>query len=333
MAAGLMIGNVVVDPPLILAPMAGITNHAFRLVCKEAGGCGLVSGEMVSAHALRYCHKKTKAMLDWTDDERPVSAQVFGSKVDMVADGAKIIEEACPDLIEINMGCPAPKVVKSGSGSALLKDLKKAEEMIAAVVRAVKVPVTVKTRKGWGADAETAVEVARIAEANGCAAVTVHGRTATQKFTGEADWETIRRVKEAVSIPVIGNGDVRKPESARRMFDETGCDGVMIGRATLGDPWIFHRIHVYLTTGVIPPEPDFLTKIEGARRHARLLAVRVGEKRASNEMRGHIAMYLKGAPGAAAIRAKLMVTKSIAEIEEVLDEARSKCEFGIIEGR
>ncbi len=327
------IGDITIDPPLILAPMAGITNRAFRLVCKEAGGCGLVTSEMISAFALKYKHKRTHAMLDWTDDERPVSAQVFGPDPEVVAGGAQVIEEAGADIIEINMGCPAPKVVSSGSGSALLKDLSKVEKMIKAVVAAVKLPVLVKTRIGWNDEQTTAVEVARMVEANGGAGITVHGRTATQRFSGEADWQIIEAVKNAVAIPVIGNGDVRTPEAASKMFSETGCDGVMIGRAALGDPWVFHRIHCYLTTGAAPEPPDFLTRIEGARRHARLLVDRVGERRASNEMRGHIAWYLKGAPGAAALRSRIMSTCSLSDIEEVLDEARSKCEFGLVEGR
>lgn len=328
----LVIGEIRVDPPLVLAPMAGITNHAFRLVCKESGGCGMVSSEMISAHALRFCHKRTHAMLDWTQEERPVAVQVFGSVPEIVAEGARTVEAAGAEIVEINMGCPAPKVVSSGSGCALLKDLDKAEAMIAAVVRAVRVPVIVKTRKGWRLDTETAVDLARMVEANGGAAITVHGRTAVQRYGGTADWDVIRRVKEAVGIPVIGNGDVRAPEDARRMFDETGCDGVMIGRAALGNPWIFHRIHAYLETGVILPEPDFSVRIEAARRHARLLVDRVGEKRASHEMRGHVAMYLKGAPGAAAMRAKMMATRSLADIEGVLDEARSQCELRLAQG-
>lgn len=328
----LLIGSIRIDPPLILAPMAGITNHAFRLVCKEIGGCGLVSTEMISAHALHYRRKGIPAVSDWTDDERPVSAQVFGAVPEIVAEGAQKVEAVGPDIIEINMGCPAPKVVRSGSGSALLKDLKKAEEMINAVVNAVKVPVIVKTRRGWFNDKETAIDVAKMVEASGGAAITIHGRTAVQKFTGLADWDIIRRVKESVSIPVIGNGDIKTPMDTRRMFDETGCDGVMIGRGAVGNPWLFHRTFVYLTTGILEPEPDFLTRIEYSRRHARLLVEIVGEKRGSQEMRGHIAKYLKNAPGSAAIRAKIMTTKSLSDIEEVLDEARSKCEFGVLEG-
>jgi nifR3 family TIM-barrel protein len=272
-------------------------------------------------------------MLDWTDDERPISAQVFGSVPEIVAEGAKVVEEAGADIIEINMGCPAPKVVSSGSGSALLKDLAKSEAMISSVIRAVSIPVVVKTRKGWSTDIETAVEIARMVENHGGAGVTVHGRTAVQRFTGEADWEIIRRVKESVNIPVIGNGDVKTPEDVARMFDETGCDGVMIGRAAVGNPWIFDRSSKYLTTGIVPLEPDFSTHIEWARRHARLLVACVGEKRGSQEMRGHIAVYLKGVPGAAAIRAKIMTTQNLVEIEEVLDEARSQCESGVVAGR
>jgi len=329
----LVIGDVVVDPPLILAPMAGITNHAFRTIIKEYGCCGLVTSEMISGHALKFGHKGTIKMIDWTDEERPISAQVFGSIPEVVAEGAQLLAEAGADIIEINMGCPAPKVVKSGSGAALLKDLKKAEEMISATIKAVgNVPVMVKTRSGWDSSEETAITVAKMIEANGGAGITVHGRTAVQKFTGNADWGVIRRVKESVSIPVIGNGDIKAPEDVKRMFDETGCDGVMIARAAVGNPWLISRAYAYLTTGVVPPDAGYLERIEVSRRHARLLVENVGEKRGSQEMRGHIAFYIKGTPGAAKIRARIMTTNNLKEIEEVLDEASNQYKPGFFPG-
>lgn len=330
----LVIGGVVIDPPLILAPMAGITNHAFRTMVKESGCCGLVTSEMISGHALKFGHKGTKKMLDWTDEERPVSAQVFGSIPEIVAEGARMLAEAGADIIEINMGCPAPKVVKSGSGSALLKDLKKAEEMISATIKAAgNVPVMLKTRTGWDSSEETAITVAKMVEAHGGAAVTIHGRTAVQKFTGTADWDIIRRVKDSVSIPVIGNGDIKAPEDVKRMFDETGCDGVMIARAAVGNPWLISRAYAYLTTGIAPPDAGYQERIEASRRHARLLVDSVGERRGSQEMRGHIALYIKGTPGAARIRARIMTTNNLEEIEEVLDEASNQCEPGFFPGR
>ncbi|MBI2843661.1 MAG: tRNA dihydrouridine synthase DusB [Armatimonadetes bacterium] len=329
----LLVGDLNIYPPLVLAPMAGITNHACRWMCKQSGGCGLVGTEMVSAYALRHGHRRTREMLDWVEDERPVSVQIFGGSPEIVAEGARIVEEAGADVIEINMGCPAPKVSKTGAGAALLKDLNSAESIITAAVRAVHTPVMVKTRKGWDESNETAVELAKITEGSGGAAVTVHGRTVVQGYSGSADWDIIRRVRGAVKIPVIGNGDVRTPEDARRMFDETGCDGVMIGRGALGRPWIFKHVSAYLETGEVLPEPDFAERIEWARRHVRLLVECVGEERAVREMRGHIVWYIKGIPGAAGIRASIMDSRSLAEIEDILNEARGQCEPGIAQGR
>jgi len=321
----LMIGSVIVDPPLVLAPMAGVTNHAFRLMCKQAGGCGLVSTEMISAYALCHNHQRTRAMMDWSEDERPVSAQIFGAHPEIVADGARIVQEAGADIIEINMGCPAPKVVKTGAGAALLRDPDRAARMVAAVSSAVEVPVTVKMRIGWDTSNIVAERMACLCEDNGVSAVTVHARTVSQGYAGEADWNIIKRVKESLSIPVIGNGDVRTGEQARLMFDATQCDGVMIGRAALGDPWVFARIAAYLHRKIKLPEPSFRDRIEGARQHLRLLADLFGDDRAAREMRGHVAWYLKGINGAAVFRAKIMACRSTAEIERVLDEASCQC--------
>lgn len=321
----LLIGGVVVDPPLVLAPMAGVTNHAFRIMCKMAGGCGLVSTEMISAYALCHNHQRTRSMMDWSDGEKPVSVQIFGANPDIVAEGARIVQDAGADIIEINMGCPAAKVVKTGAGAALIKDSERAARMVASVVESVCVPVTVKMRVGWNSENVVVEDMARLCEDNGASAVTVHGRTVSQGYSGTADWNVIKRVKDLLDIPVIGNGDVRTGEDAARMFDLTGCDGVMIGRAALGDPWIFSRIAAYLYKGIEEPEPSFRKRIEGARCHLRLLSDLLGEDRAVREMRGHIAWYLKGMKGAAELRAKIMYCKSSAEIESVLDEASSKC--------
>jgi tRNA-dihydrouridine synthase B len=323
--SALRIGSVTVDPPLILAPMAGITNRAFRLMVQEAGGCGMVSTEMISAYALRYRHRQTRDMLDWSESEHPISVQIFGAHPETVAEGAKIIEQAGADIIEVNLGCPAPKVTKTGAGAALLKDLRAAESVIEAVVRAVKVPVTVKTRKGWDSAIQTALAVALLAERCGASAITIHGRTVAQGYSGKADWDVIRRVKESVAIPVIGNGDIRSPEDARRMFDETGCDGVMIGRGVLGDPWLFSRVSALLSAQELLREPSFDSRIEAAKKHARLLVELLGEDRAVREMRGHIAWYAKGVPGAASVRSRIMKAHSLSDIEGILDEARSQC--------
>ena len=331
--ASFQIANIAIDPPLILAPMAGVTNRAFRLMCKRAGGCGLVTTEMFSAYAVKYRNPGTNTMIDWTDEERPVSVQVFGGDPETVAIAAKRLADAGADIIDLNFGCPVPKVAKSGSGAALLRDLDKAREILIAARRAVTIPLTIKTRAGWGVGEKQALELAKTAEICGVDAITVHGRVAAQGYSGKADWDIIAEVKASVRVPVIANGDVFGPQDAARMFAETGCDGVMIGRGALGDPWVFSRVAEYLRTGRILPVPTITEKLAAAKRHARLLTEILGEERAAREMRGHLVYYIKGMPGAPKLRGRLMTTKSIEEIEEVLDEASDQHQPGRVEAR
>lgn len=305
--------------------MAGVTNHAFRVMCKRAGGCGLVTTEMFSAYAIKFRDPGTKGMIDWTDEERPVSVQVFGGDPQTVAIGARAMQEAGADIVDINFGCPVPKVAKSGSGAVLLKDIDRAREILIAARDAVTIPLTIKTRVGWGPGDTAVLDLAKTAEICGVDAITVHGRVATQGYSGTADWDIIAEVKRSVRVPVIANGDIRKPEHAAQVFEQTGCDGLMIGRGVLGNPWMFRRIAHYLQTGELLPEPTHAERLQGAMEHAVLLRHILGEKRAAKEMRGHLVWYLKGMPGAPALRNRLMTTKSVDEITEVLDEARSQC--------
>ena len=327
------IAGVVVDPPLVLAPMAGVTNHAFRVMCKRAGGCGLVTTEMFSAYAIKFRDPGTKSMLDWTDEERPVSVQVFGGDPETVAIGARVLQEAGADIVDLNFGCPVPKVMKSGSGAVLLKNVGMAREILIAARAAVSVPLTIKTRIGWNVGDVQVLELAKTAEICGIDAITVHGRYAVQGYSGAVDWDIIAQVKQSVGIPIIANGDVRTPQQALEMFERTGCDGVMIGRGALGNPWVFRRISHYLATGELLPPPTHAEKLEAAMEHAILLRELLGERRAAKEMRGHLVWYLKGMPGAAALRDRLMTTRSVEEIGEVLNEARRQCEPGLIEAR
>ena len=319
------IGHVAVDPPLVLAPMAGVTNHAFRLMVKRAGGCGLVSTEMFSAYAIKFRDPGTDTMIDWTDEERPVSAQVFGGDPETVAIGARALQEAGADVVDVNFGCPVPKVAKSGSGAVLLKDMGLAREVLIAARGALSVPFTIKTRIGWGPRDQTVLELARIAQLCGVDAITVHGRTADQGYSTAANWDIIAEVKRSVEIPVIANGDIITPEDAARVFELTGCDAIMIGRGALGNPWVFNRINHYLATGELLPEPGAVERLEAAKVHGRLLSELLGERRAAKEMRGHLVWYIKGMPGAPALRNRIMSTRSVEEIGEVLDEARGKC--------
>ena len=319
------IGDITVDPPLILAPMAGVTNHALRIMCKRPGGCGMVCTEMFSAYAIKFRDPRTDNMIDWTDEERPVSAQVFGGDPETVVIGAKALQDYGADVVDINFGCPVPKVAKSGAGACLLKDLSLAREILVAARSAVSIPLTVKARTGWRDGDVVAPDLARIAQESGIDAFTIHPRFATQGYSGKANWDIIAQVKKSVDIPVIGNGDVRTPEDAARMFDQTGCDAVMIGRAAIGDPWILSRISHYFQTGEVLPEATPARRLEAAKQHAVLLRELMGEDRAAREMRGHLIWYVKGMPGAPKLRARLMATRSIEEIGEVLDEARRKC--------
>lgn len=287
----LKIGNVELENNLILAPMAGVTNRPFRTICKEIGNPGLVCTEMASSKAMFHNDQKTKRLLNTDGEKRPISYQIFGSDVETMAFSAKYVSEFA-DIIDINMGCPAPKVVKNGDGSKLLLDLDKAEEIMKAVVQNSKVPVTLKIRKGWDKENIVAVEVAKIAEKAGISAITVHGRTRSEFYTGMADLDIIKKVKENVNIPVIGNGDVVDEISAKRMFEYTGVDGIMIGRGSFGNPWIFRNIIYYLQNDEKLLEPTNQEKLEVMKKHIKLAVEEKGEI-AIKELRKHIAWYTK----------------------------------------
>ncbi|HEY6010922.1 MAG TPA: tRNA dihydrouridine synthase DusB [Nitrospirota bacterium] len=287
------ISEILKRNPLVLAPMAGITDFPFRMICKELGA-GLVFSEMVSVEALVREHKRTHGMLHTDPAERPVAFQIFGAKPESMAEAALIVSRGEVDFIDINMGCPVPKVVRSGAGSALLRDLGLAREIMSAVVNASAVPVTVKIRLGWDAKDFVAIDLARAAESVGIAAVTVHARTKAQGFSGHADWSMIQRVKKSVTIPVIGNGDVSSCRDAKRMIDETGCDGVMIGRAIQGNPWIFREARHFLAKGVAPEPPTLVERETVMLRHLRDMVALVGEQVGVREMRKHLCWYTKG---------------------------------------
>ncbi len=314
----LTIGNVTLSNALILAPMAGVTDLPFRLLCKEQGA-GLLCTEMISAKAILYKNKNTKSLMKILPQERPVSLQLFGSEPEVMGLIAAQIEEEPFDILDINMGCPVPKVVNNGEGSALMKDPGRVRAIVTAVVRAVKKPVTVKIRKGFDKSSENAVEIAKIIEDCGAAAVAVHGRTREQYYAGEADWEIIRKVKEAVRIPVIGNGDVDSPQKAAALVEQTGCDGIMIGRAARGNPWIFHRINTYLEKGELAKEPDRREIAEMMLRHARLQVELKGEYTGIREMRKHIAWYTAGLPHSAKLRGMVNEISTLDDLERMIE--------------
>ncbi len=315
----LKIGSVTPDNNLILAPMAGITDLPFRLLCKEQGA-GLLCMEMVSAKAIHFGNKKTEELMEILPQERPVSLQLFGSDPDIIAEAAARIEDRPFDILDFNMGCPVPKVVNNGEGSALMLKPGLTEKILTALVRSVKKPVTVKIRKGFDDEHVNAVEIARISESCGVAAIAVHGRTRQQYYSGEADWDIIRQVKKAVSIPVIGNGDIRTADDVIRMHEMTGCDGFMIGRGARGNPWIFREILYRLETGEDLPRPSAQEVADMALRHARLLTELKGERIGIMEMRKHAAWYTAGYRNSSKLRGQIGEAETYEDLERLFDE-------------
>ena len=313
----LKIGNIELENRYILGPMAGVTDLPFRLLCKEQGA-GLLCMEMVSAKAIYYNNRNTESLLEIHPDETPVSLQLFGSDPKIMSEMAKRIEERPFAILDVNMGCPVPKVVRNGEGSALMKEPKLAYEIVSALVKAIDKPVTVKIRKGFDDDHVNAVEIAKIIEEAGAAAVAVHGRTREQYYSGKADWDIIRQVKEAVSIPVIGNGDVTSPQKADVLVRQTGCDGIMIARGAEGNPWIFSEMIHWEETGELPSRPDKDEIREMMLKHARLQLKYKGEFCGIREMRKHVAWYTKGLKGAARLREKVNAVESLEELENLL---------------
>ena len=314
----LKIGNVELENNLILAPMAGITDLPFRVLCKEQGA-GMVCTEMASSRAIFHNDEKTKQLLNTKGEKRPISFQIFGSDEETMGYSAKELSKFA-DIIDINMGCPAPKVVKNGDGSKLLLDLEKAEKIIKAVVKNSTVPVTLKIRKGWDKEHIVAVELAKIAEKNGISLITVHGRTKTEFFSGEIDYDIIKSVKESVKIPVIGNGNIVDEESAIEMFEKTGVDGIMIGRGSLGNPWIFRELKHFLQTGEKLAKPTANEKKEIMKRHIELGIQEKSELVAIHEIRKHVSWYTKNLPNASEFRNRVNHTETSQELLHLIDE-------------
>ncbi len=319
------IGNVSLENNVFLAPMAGVTDLVFRIICKEYG-CGLVYSEMVSAKGILHNNKNTQSMLEVSEKERPAVIQLFGSDPQILGQMAKEAEKFA-DIIDINMGCPAPKIVKNGEGSALMKNPKLIGEIVKSVSSAVSKPVTIKFRKGFDNSCINAPEIAEIAEENGASAVAVHGRTREEYYSGTADWDIIKEVKKRVSIPVIGNGDVTSPEKAKELFDKTGCDAIMIGRAAEGNPWIFKRTSHYIKTGELLPEPTVEEKLLLALKHLDMLVEYKGEYIGVREMRRHLGKYIKGIPHCAEARFHINKAETKDEMKTFVEKLLGYSQF------
>lgn len=313
------IGNVTVDGNLVLGPMAGVTDLPFRLLCKEQGA-DLIYTEMVSAKGIMYGNKNTNVLLEVEERERPVALQLFGSDPKIMSEQAKRIEHRNFDIVDINMGCPVPKVVNNGEGSALMNNPQLVGEIVSAMTNILEKPVTVKIRKGFGEEDANAPEIAKVIEQSGAAAIAVHGRTREQYYSGEADWDIIRQVKESVSIPVIGNGDLFTPQDAKKMFEETGCDAVMFARGVRGNPWLFHQTKVFLETGEVPEKPSIHQVIETILRHADMQVAYKGEFIGLREMRKHVAWYMTGYPQSAKLRGKINEMEDMDSLKRLLEE-------------
>lgn len=313
------IGNIQLDNEVFLSPMAGVTDLPFRTICKEKG-CGMLYTEMINAKALCYDDENTKKMLKMEKDEHPVAVQIFGSDPEFMGKAASIMNQYPNEILDINMGCPAPKVVKNGDGSALMRTPKLAAQVLEAVVKNSEKPVTLKVRKGWDDDCVNAVEIAKIAEECGISAIAIHGRTREQFYSGKADWDIISEIKQAINIPVIGNGDVFEVQDAANMLEKTKCDAIMIGRGSQGNPWIFKRINHYMKTGEILPEPTLEEKINTAIKHMNLAVAEHGDYVAVREMRKHIGWYLKGLKNSARYRDEINKITDYKKVITMLEE-------------